>query len=109
MNFDRLRHIAERAEIGEAREILLGVTIPEKPGSYRKFIQVLGNRNISEFNYRYDEGKDAHVFVGIKLKDAKKEKAAIFKQLNDLGYNTIDISDNETAKIHLRYMVGVVS
>lgn len=106
LNFDRLRHIAERAEIGEAREILLGVTIPEKPGSYRKFIQVLGNRNISEFNYRYAEGKDAHVFVGIKLKDAKKEKAAIFKQLNDLGYNTIDISDNETAKIHLRYMVG---
>ncbi len=106
MNFDRLRHVAERAEIGEAREILLGVTIPEEPGSYRRFIQVLGNRNITEFNYRYSHGDSAHVFVGLKLDNAKKEKPEIIAQLNKLGYEVLDISDNETAKIHIRYMVG---
>ncbi len=75
MNFDRLRHVAERAEIGEAREILLGVTIPEQPGSYRRFIQVLGQRAVTEFNYRYADGPQAHVFVGMKLDDASTEKA----------------------------------
>ena len=74
MNFDRLRHIAERAEIGEHREALLAVTIPEKPGSYRRFIQVLGRRSITEFNYRYAEGPDAHIFVGVQLAGGEKEK-----------------------------------
>jgi threonine dehydratase len=106
MNFDRLRHVAERAEIGEAREILLGVTIPEQPGSYRKFIQILGNRNITEFNYRYNEGSEAHVFVGVKLQDAKKEKPELLSTLSKNGYEVHDMSADETAKIHIRYMVG---
>ncbi len=106
MNFDRLRHVAERAEVGEAREILLGVTIPEEPGSYRRFVQVLGNRTISEFNYRYAEGREAHVFVGLKLNDAPREKPEIISQLKKLGYEVLDISANETAKLHIRYMVG---
>ncbi|MBP6343804.1 MAG: threonine ammonia-lyase, biosynthetic [Candidatus Omnitrophica bacterium] len=106
MNFDRLRHVAERAELGEAREILLGVTIPEEVGSYRRFIQVLGSRNISEFNYRYAFDQEAHVFVGLKLVDAKKEKSRIIAELTRNGYEVLDISDNETAKLHIRYMVG---
>ena len=106
MNFDRLRHVAERAELGEAREILLAVTIPEEVGSYRRFIQVLGSRNITEFNYRYAAGQEAHVFVGLKLADAHHEKAQVIAQLRELGYQVLDISGNETAKIHIRYMVG---
>ena len=106
MNFDRLRHVAERAEVGEAREILLGVTIPERPGSYRRFVQVLGNRTITEFNYRYAESRDAHVFVGLKLDDAHREKPEVIAELNRLGYEVLDISANETAKLHIRYMVG---
>ena len=106
MNFDRLRHVAERAEIGEAREILLGVTIPEERGSYKRFINVLGNRAITEFNYRYADNAAAHVFVGIKLGDAKAEKPAIVAELTQLGYGVLDISDNEAAKLHIRYMVG---
>lgn len=106
MNFDRLRHVAERAEIGEAREVLLGVTIPEEPGSYRRFIQILGSRNITEFNYRYSGKAQAHVFVGIKLMDAAREKAAVIKTLVDKGYQVLDISADETAKSHIRHMVG---
>jgi threonine dehydratase len=106
MNFDRLRHVAERAEVGEAREILLGVTIPEKPGSYRRFIQTIGNQVITEFNYRYAEAKDANVFVGIKLTDARQEKAKLIEQLRSLDYKVLDISADETAKLHIRYMVG---
>lgn len=106
MNFDRLRHVAERAEIGEAREILLAVTIPERPGSYRRFIQVLGDHSITEFNYRYAAGSDAHVFVGIKLADARRDKPPIIESLESLGYRVLDISADETAKLHIRYMVG---
>jgi threonine dehydratase len=106
MNFDRLRHVAERAEVGEAREILLGVTIPEKPGSYRRFIQTIGNQVITEFNYRYAEAKEANVFVGIKLSDARQEKAKLIEQLRALDYKVLDISADETAKLHIRYMVG---
>ncbi len=106
MNFDRLRHVAERAEVGEAREILLGVTIPEQQGSYRRFIQVLGHRIITEFNYRYAEGHEAHVFVGLKLADAHRQKAEVISELTQLGYGVLDISANEAAKIHIRYMVG---
>jgi threonine dehydratase len=106
MNFDRLRHVAERAEVGEAREILLAVTIPEAPGSYRRFVQVLGNRTVTEFNYRYAGGSEAHVFVGLKLADATHEKAEIIAQLERLGYGVLDISADETAKLHVRYMVG---
>jgi threonine dehydratase len=106
LNFDRLRHVAERAEIGEAREILLGVTIPEVPGSYRRFVEVLGARTITEFNYRYADDSAAHVFVGLKLADANREKAEVIAELGKLGYEVIDISADETAKIHIRYMVG---
>src|SRR5436190_7997592 len=106
MNFDRLRHVAERAEIGEAREILLGVTIPETPGSYRGFVDVLGARTITEFNYRYADDSAAHVFVGLKLADASTDKAAVIAELTRQGYEVIDISADETAKLHLRYMVG---
>lgn len=106
MNFDRLRHVAERAEVGEAREILLGVTIPEEPGSYRRFVQVLVNRTITEFNYRYADAAEAHVFVGLKLTDARREKPEVIAQLEALGYRVLDISSNETAKLHIRYMVG---
>ena len=105
MNFDRLRHIAERAEIGEHREALLAVTIPEEPGSYRRFIQVLGRRSITEFNYRYAEGPDAHIFVGVQIAGAKGEvrdhRPAAGRRLT-----VHDISDNEMAKLHVRYMVG---
>ncbi len=106
MNFDRLRHVAERAEVGEAREILLAVTIPEQPGSYRRFIQILGNHTITEFNYRYADDRDAHVFVGLKLADAKTDKAPLIETLQSLGYRVLDISADETAKLHIRYMVG---
>jgi threonine dehydratase len=106
MNFDRLRHVAERAEVGEAREILLGVTIPEEPGSYRRFIQTIGNHTITEFNYRYADAKDANVFVGLKLSGAKNDKGQLIAQLQGLGYRVLDISADETAKLHIRYMVG---
>jgi threonine dehydratase len=106
MNFDRLRHVAERAEIGEAREILLGVTIPETPGSYRHFVDALGARTITEFNYRYAEDKAAHVFVGLQLTNATSEKPAVIADLKARGYEVIDISADETAKLHIRYMVG---
>ena len=106
MNFDRLRHVAERAEIGEAREILLGVTIPEVPGSYRAFVDVLGARTITEFNYRYADDAAAHVFVGLKLADAPRDKPALIAELTARGYEVIDISADETAGDHVRYMVG---
>ncbi|HVU52421.1 MAG TPA: threonine ammonia-lyase, biosynthetic [Polyangia bacterium] len=106
MNFDRLRHVAERAEIGEAREILLGVTIPEAPGSYRAFVDVLGARTITEFNYRYADDSAAHVFVGLKLADASRDKPAVIGELEGRGYEVIDISADETAGDHVRYMVG---
>lgn len=106
MNFDRLRHVAERAEIGEDREMLLGVTIPEEPGSYRRFVQLLGPRIVTEFNYRYAAGQDAHVFVGLKTDHAHTQRKAILKELADAGYKAVDISADETAKLHIRYMVG---
>lgn len=106
LNFDRLRHIAERAEIGEEREILIGVTIPEQPGAYRAFIQALGARAITEFNYRYAKGADAQIFVGINLSGGKAEKRALIAGLQEGGYRVLDMSDNEMAKVHVRYMVG---
>ncbi|MDB5591116.1 MAG: threonine dehydratase, biosynthetic [Enterovirga sp.] len=111
LNFDRLRHIAERAEIGEGREALLAVTIPERPGAYRRFIQLLGQRAVTEFNYRYaDPGpegppQDAHIFVGVELKHPD-EKRQILEALAAASYPVVDMSDNEMAKVHARYMVG---
>ena len=107
LNFDRLRHIAERAEIGERREALLAVTIPEEPGSYRHFMQVLGRRSITEFNYRYAGAEaPAHIFVGVALRDGDAEKREIVALLRRNHYAVKDLSDNETAKTHVRYMVG---
>ncbi|HZP12990.1 MAG TPA: threonine ammonia-lyase, biosynthetic, partial [Nevskiaceae bacterium] len=104
VNFDRLRHIAERAELGDAHESLLAITIPERPGSFKRFLGHLGRRVITEFNYRYSSPKAAHIFVGIKLGDESKD--AILKTLRDDGYPAVDMSHNEMAKVHVRYMVG---
>ncbi len=106
LNFDRLRYIAERAEIGERREALLAVTIPEKPGSYREFIEEIGNRAITEFNYRYASEGAAQIFVGIQLRGGDEEKQQIIETLHNKGYRVVDMTDNEMAKLHVRYMVG---
>ncbi|MDA1107682.1 MAG: threonine ammonia-lyase, biosynthetic [Proteobacteria bacterium] len=106
MNFDRLRHVAERAELGEQREALLAVTIPERPGSFREFCDALGNRSITEFNYRYHDPAEAHVFAGIQMHDGPAEKLALIERLRARGYPVLDLSDNEMAKLHIRYMVG---
>ena len=96
MNFDRLRHVAERAKIGAAREILLGVTIPERRDSYRSFIKMLGGRVFTEFNYRYGGANDTHVLVGLKLDDAHREKAGIIDEFLRSRYEVLDMSADET-------------
>jgi threonine dehydratase len=106
MNFDRLRHVAERAELGEQREALLAVTIPEKPGSFRKFCDAIARRGITEFNYRYADDSEAHIFAGIQLRGGTQEKIEVLEHLQELGYPVLDMTDNEMAKIHIRYMVG---
>jgi threonine dehydratase len=106
INFDRLRHVAERAEIGERGEALLAVTIPEAPGSYRAFIRLLGSRSITEFNYRYAQGEAARIFVGVKLSRGDLEKREIIDMLRAAGLPVVDMTDNELAKLHVRYMVG---
>jgi threonine dehydratase len=106
MNFDRLRYVAERAELGEHREALLVATIPERPGSFRAFCRAIGKRGITEFNYRYADDRDAHVFVGIKLSGGDEERKAILADLDKQGYGVSDLTDNEMAKSHLRHMVG---
>ena len=106
INFDRLRHVAERAELGERREALLAVTIPEQPGSFRKFCNSIGKRAITEFNYRYADTRQAQVFAGIQLSEGEEEKSRIITTLREAGYPVVDMSDNEMAKLHVRYMVG---
>ncbi len=106
VNFDRLRHIAERADLGEHREAIFAVTIPEQPGSFQKFCYALGPRSVTEFNYRYAGHTRAHVFVGVELRDGEKEKTALLQNLKRKDYPVLDITDNETAKLHLRYMIG---
>ena len=106
INFDRLRHVTERAEVGERREALLAVTIPERPGSFCAFCTAIGKRAITEFNYRYADDRDAQVFAGIRLGGGDGEKAAIIERLRDAGYPVTDLTDNEMAKVHLRYLVG---
>ena len=105
VNFDRLRHVSERAEIGERREAVLVATIPEKPGSFKKFCSLLGKHGITEFNYRYADSSKAHVFVGLQVAD-NKELKMIMARLRKQGYDTVDMTDNEMAKLHVRYMVG---
>ncbi|MDQ2695809.1 MAG: threonine ammonia-lyase, biosynthetic [Pseudomonadota bacterium] len=106
INFDRLRHVAERAELGEQREALLAVTIPERPGSFRRFCQTIGRRSITEFNYRYADPGIAHVFVGVELSEGVEEKNRLIDTLLSQDYRVLDLTDNEMAKLHVRYMVG---
>jgi threonine dehydratase len=106
MNFDRLRHVSERAEIGEHREGLIAVTIPERPGSFRKFCKTIGKRGITEFNYRYADNRDAHVFAGIQLSEGLAEMESLVSKLRKAEYPVLCMTDNEMAKMHVRYMVG---
>jgi threonine dehydratase len=105
MNFDRLRHIAERAELGEKREAVLAVTIPETPGSFKNFCALLGTRNITEFNYRFSDPKIAHVFVGLSV-PGEGESTRVVELLQRHGLNAIDLTNNEMAKLHVRHLVG---
>jgi threonine dehydratase len=104
-NFDRLRHVAERAEIGEQREALFAVTIPERPGAFRKFCELLGKRSITEFNYRYSDDDQAQIFAGIQLAD-QNDRHSVVDTLNNNDYLVMDLTENEMAKVHVRYMVG---
>jgi threonine dehydratase len=106
MNFDRLRHVAERADIGAQREALFAVEIPEQPGSFLRFCRLLGRRGVTEFNYRYDDPKSARIFVGIALHEGRREKEQLLQTFAADGYRVLDMSDNEMAKLHVRYMVG---
>ena len=105
MNFDRLRFVAERAEVGEHREAVLAVTIPERRGSFRRFCSVLGGRNITEFNYRMADAEAAHIFVGVGVR-GRDETGRIARTLRRAGFETLDLSDDEVAKEHMRHMVG---
>ncbi|HQN41097.1 MAG TPA: threonine ammonia-lyase, biosynthetic [Pseudomonadales bacterium] len=108
VNFDRLRHIAERAELGERREAVLAVTIPERPGSFHAFCTLLGRRNITEFNYRYNDPQQARIFVGVEVNEGApgEGRAALIEKLHHHGYPVVDMTDNEMAKLHIRHMVG---
>ena len=106
VNFDRLRYVAERTLVGEHKEILLAVTIPEIPGSFLKFCKLLGKRNISEFNYRYFDDKVAQVFVGVSCSGEQEDRDNLISLLDDKGFTVVDMTLNELAKEHIRYMVG---
>jgi threonine dehydratase len=105
MNFDRLRFVAERAELGEAREALFAVTIPERPGAFREFCTAIGRRVVTEFNYRLSDRGEAHIFVGIAT-ESHQDAERIGADLTGRGYRTVDLTDNELAKLHVRHMVG---
>jgi threonine dehydratase len=105
MNFERLRYISERTEIGEKREAILAVTIPEKPGSFKRFCRALSQRSITEFNYRFADGADAHIFVGVQVVSDADRKSLVSELVQD-GYAVVDLTDNEMAKLHTRHMVG---
>ncbi|MEK9996326.1 MAG: threonine ammonia-lyase, biosynthetic [Halieaceae bacterium] len=105
-NFDRLRYISERTEIGERREAVLSVTIPERPGAFRAFCNAIGKRNVTEFNYRYETAAAARVFVGLTVTPGDDSLDALQRNLRERGYGVLDLTDNETAKLHLRHMIG---
>jgi threonine dehydratase len=105
-NFDRLRYISERTEIGEKREIVLSVTIPEQRGSFKAFCSALGKRSITEFNYRFLKHRDAHIFVGVKVAEGAEGAEEVAASLREKGYPVTDMTDNEMAKLHIRHMVG---
>ena len=106
VNFDRLRHVAERAEIGEGAEALLAVAVTEDRDAYRRFLRALDGRSVTEFNYRWSGAGAAHFFVGVALRDGPAEKEDLIAALRADGYSVEDMTDNETAKLHVRYMVG---
>jgi threonine dehydratase len=106
MNFDRLRHVAERADLGGQREALLAVVIPEQPGSFLRFCEVLGQRSVTEFNYRFAGSDSARIFCGLALQQGRSEKEAVLARLRAAGFAVTDMSDDEMAKLHVRYMVG---
>ena len=106
INFHTLRYVSERCELGEQKEAVFAVTIPEEKGAFRAFCSLLGGIVISEFNYRYDTDSKAHIFVGVKLKKGKQEYAELLSKLNENGYTCEDLSNNELAKLHVRHMVG---
>lgn len=103
VNFDRLGHVVERCALGDGKEALLAVTIPERPGSFLEFCQILGESSVTEFNYRYAGNNNAHVFVGVHLEERSRQLQA---RLSDVGYGVKDLSNNEVAKLHLRHLVG---
>ena len=109
MNFDRLRYVAERTEIGEQREGLLAVTIPEIPGTFLNFCTLLGTHNVTEFSYRYQSAERAQIFVGVELSGGRAQLEAVIEKLRAHGYDTENLTDNELAKSHLRYMIGGAS
>ena len=106
MNFDRLRHVAERAEVGAQREALLAVRIPEQPGSFLEFCGALGRRSVTEFNYRYESAQAAQIFVGFALAAGRRDRDEVVAGLRRGGYAVTDLTDDEVAKLHVRYMVG---
>src|SRR5690606_29118739 len=106
LNFDMFRHVAERAELGEGLEALLAVGMPERPGSYRRFIQCLNGRMITAFNYRYADPELAQIFVGVSLREGHREKRELIQRLLEDGFSVTDLSENETAKAHVRYLTG---
>ncbi|MBE0436984.1 MAG: threonine ammonia-lyase, biosynthetic, partial [Methylomicrobium sp.] len=106
INFDRLRYVAERAQVGEHREILLAVEIPEEPGSFLRFCKMLGSRNVTEFNYRYFDARKAQVFVGLATSGAESDKPEVIRCLEEERFTVVDMTANELAKEHIRYMVG---
>lgn len=106
VNFDRLRHVAERAEVGEQREAIIAVTVPERPGSFQQFCQALGRRQITEFNYRYNDPHHARLFVGVQTHPHNDPRAALLQDLAQRGFDVLDLTDNELAKLHVRHTVG---
>lgn len=106
LNFHTLRYVSERCELGEKKEALFAVTIPEQKGSFLKFCQLLGGRSVTEFNYRYHDDKNACIFVGVRIAKGDIEKQEIIQELTAGGYQIFDLSDDEMAKLHVRYMIG---
>lgn len=106
INFDRLRYISERTELGEQREAILAVTIPERPGAYKAFCKALGKRSITEFNYRYADPTNAKIFVGVQVAPGGFDRSNLVSELKEQGYDLVDMTENEVAKLHIRHLVG---
>jgi threonine dehydratase len=105
-NFHGLRYVSERCELGEKREGLLAVTIPERQGAFLEFCNIIGGRAVTEFNYRHNDESLANIFVGVRLQGGQEELEHIINDLREGGYPVVDLSDDEMAKLHIRYMIG---